>query len=46
MVVKGASPDSVLCAMGLTISSPVPPLELQRFIELNQISSEKLSKTT
>lgn len=46
MVVKGASPDSVLSAMGLTITSPVPPLELKRFIELNEISSEKLRKTT
>lgn len=46
MVVKGASPDSVLSAMGLTITSLVPPLELKRFIELNEISSEKLRKTT
>lgn len=46
MVVKGSSPDSVLNAMGLTITSPVPPLELKRFIELNEISSEKLRKTT
>nr|XP_022324277.1 protein THEM6-like [Crassostrea virginica] len=46
MVVKGASPDVVLNAMGLTIQSPPAPLELQRFIELNQISSEKLRKSS
>ncbi|XP_048779069.1 protein THEM6-like [Ostrea edulis] len=45
MVVKGASPESVINNMNSTLQSPPPPLELQRFIELNQISSEKLRKT-
>ncbi|XP_062622082.1 protein THEM6-like [Saccostrea cucullata] len=44
MVVKGASPDTVLNKMDVNLTSPAPPPELQRLIELNQISSGKLRK--
>lgn len=44
MVVKGVSFDSVLSVMGLIIILLVLLLELKRFIEFNEIFSEKFRK--
>lgn len=44
MVVKGVSFDSVLSVMGLIIILLVLSLELKRFIEFNEIFSEKFRK--
>lgn len=44
MVVKGVSFDSVLSVMGLIIILLVLLLELERFIEFNEIFSEKFRK--
>lgn len=44
MVVKGVSFDSVLSVMGLIILLLVLLLELKRFIEFNEIFSEKFRK--
>lgn len=44
MVVKGVSFDSVLSVMGLIIILLILLLELKRFIEFNEIFSEKFRK--